>query len=100
MYWFIISSVLCPRRTSVTPTAVHRRLKSGLDKKLAIGYGGIVARSNQIQKAARALAQRSVEARKEAWGEDGFRRRMREWGKLGGRPRKATIKPRTEVPRV
>jgi hypothetical protein len=38
-------------------------------------------------KAARALAKRSVRARKQAWGEDEFLRRMQDWGKLGGRPK-------------
>ncbi|MGA3079092.1 MAG: hypothetical protein ABSG56_36105 [Bryobacteraceae bacterium] len=33
------------------------------------------------------MARRSIEARKRAWGEDEFRNRMREWGKLGGRPK-------------
>jgi hypothetical protein len=37
--------------------------------------------------AARELAKRSVEARKQKWGKKGFRERMREWGKLGGRPK-------------
>ncbi len=40
--------------------------------------------------AARLLARRSVKARREAWGEAEFARRMRAWGKLGGRPRKST----------
>jgi len=43
--------------------------------------------SSEIRKAAKALASRSIEARKRAWGEDEFRNRMREWGKLGGRPK-------------
>ena len=43
--------------------------------------------SREIRKAAEALARRSVEARKRAWGEDEFRNRMREWGKMGGRPK-------------
>jgi hypothetical protein len=38
------------------------------------------------------MAQRSVEARKKAWGKRGFKKRMREWGKLGGRPRKTDTK--------
>jgi hypothetical protein len=29
----------------------------------------------------------SIEARKRAWGEDEFRNRLRECGKLGGRPK-------------
>jgi hypothetical protein len=38
--------------------------------------------------AARELARRSVEVRKQKWGKKGFRERMRAWGKLGGRPPK------------
>ena len=38
------------------------------------------------------MAQRSVEARKKAWGKREFKRRMKEWGKLGGRPKKADKK--------
>ena len=41
------------------------------------------------------MARRSVEARKAAWGEAGFRNRMREWGKMGGRPA-GTTKKRSE----
>ena len=43
--------------------------------------------SSEIREAAKALAIRSIEARKRAWGEDEFRNRMREWGKMGGRPK-------------
>jgi hypothetical protein len=43
--------------------------------------------SSQTRNAAKALARLSIEARKRAWGEDEFRNRMREWGKLGGRPK-------------
>jgi hypothetical protein len=38
-------------------------------------------------EAARLLAQKSVRARREKWGDKEFVRRMREWGKLGGRPK-------------
>ena len=38
--------------------------------------------------AARLLAQKSVRARRKKWGEKEFLRRMRKWGKLGGRPPK------------
>ena len=34
------------------------------------------------------MAQRSVEARRKKWGKREFARKMRNWGKLGGRPRK------------
>jgi len=33
------------------------------------------------------MGRRSVEARKKKWGKAEFKRRMREWGKLGGRPK-------------
>jgi hypothetical protein len=39
-------------------------------------------------EAARELAKRSIATRKRIWGEKEFVRRMREWGKLGGRPPK------------
>jgi hypothetical protein len=42
---------------------------------------------SKATEAARALARRSVAARRQKWGNDGFRERMRAWGKLGGRPR-------------
>jgi hypothetical protein len=51
---------------------------------LAIGYD---FRMSKVKQAARALAQLSVSARRQKWGEEGFRERMREWGKMGGRPR-------------
>lgn len=39
-----------------------------------------------IEKAASLLGRKSAEARKKKWGAKEFQRRMREWGKLGGRP--------------
>jgi len=39
------------------------------------------------KQAARALARRSVEVRRKKWGEKEFKRRLRAWGKLGGRPK-------------
>jgi hypothetical protein len=33
------------------------------------------------------MGQRSVEARIKKWGKREFTKRMREWGKLGGRPK-------------
>jgi hypothetical protein len=33
------------------------------------------------------MASRSVRARIEKWGRAEFRRRMQEWGKMGGRPK-------------
>jgi hypothetical protein len=45
-----------------------------------------------LSSAASVMGQRSAEARKKKWGKKEFVRRMREWGKLGGRPRKAKQK--------
>lgn len=45
--------------------------------------------SPKTTNAARELAKKSVEARRKKWGRKGFVRKMQEWGKLGGRPRKA-----------
>jgi hypothetical protein len=41
----------------------------------------------KVNKAASLMGKRSAEARKQKWGKEEFKRRMREWGKLGGRPR-------------
>jgi hypothetical protein len=54
--------------------------------KLTLGYS-LLMKDQAISKAARAMAKRSVEARRKAWGEEEFIRRMHAYGKLGGRPR-------------
>jgi hypothetical protein len=41
-----------------------------------------------VNEAASALGKRSAEVRKAKWGKKAFTRKMREWGKLGGRPKK------------
>jgi hypothetical protein len=41
-----------------------------------------------ISNAASMLGKKSAQARIKRWGHKEFQRRMREWGKLGGRPRK------------
>jgi hypothetical protein len=46
------------------------------------------------------LGKRSYKARLERLGLERLQEIARENGKLGGRPRKATIKPRTEAPGV
>jgi hypothetical protein len=38
-------------------------------------------------QAASILGKKSAEARRKAWGEREFIKRMRAWGKLGGRPK-------------
>ncbi len=40
-----------------------------------------------VSKAASLMGRKSVEARKKKWGKKEFVRKMREWGKLGGRPK-------------
>ena len=41
-----------------------------------------------VNEAASALGKRSVEVRQKKWGKKEFVERMREFGKLGGRPKK------------
>jgi len=43
-------------------------------------------------EAAKELAKLSVAARRRKWGEDGFRKKMQAWGKLGGRPRTKSVR--------
>lgn len=44
--------------------------------------------ATKASEAASLLGKRSVKARREAWGKEEFQRRLQQWGKLGGRPRK------------
>ena len=71
-------SATSPRSTS---TGVNDFV---LDSNLALGYREAMTKASE---AARSLAMRSVAARRLKWGKEGFRKRMRAWGKLGGRPR-------------
>jgi hypothetical protein len=48
----------------------------------------------ELSEAASALGRRSADARKKKWGKKEFVRRMREWGKLGGRPKGSGRKAR------
>jgi len=41
----------------------------------------------EMQKAASMMGRQSASVRLKTWGEQEFLRRMREWGKLGGRPK-------------
>ena len=41
-----------------------------------------------VNEAASALGKRSAEVRQKKWGKKEFVKRMREYGKLGGRPKK------------
>lgn len=42
---------------------------------------------SRVSEAASLMGQQSAKSRKEQWGDVEFRRRMQEWGKLGGRPK-------------
>ena len=42
-----------------------------------------------VNEAASAMGKRSAEVRQKKWGKKEFLKRMREYGKLGGRPKKA-----------
>jgi hypothetical protein len=42
---------------------------------------------SKASEAARELAKLSVAARRRKWGDEGFRKKLRAWGKRGGRPR-------------
>jgi len=53
---------------------------------------GIMRDMKQLSEAASLLGRRSAKARRNKWGEKEFIRRMRLWGKLGGRPRGSTKK--------
>ena len=45
--------------------------------------------NRSVNQAASLLGKRSAEVRQEKWGKKEFVKRMQEWGKLGGRPKKA-----------
>jgi len=47
-----------------------------------------------VNKAASLMGRKSAEARQKKWGKKEFVRRMREWGKLGGRPKGSGKKTR------
>jgi hypothetical protein len=44
-------------------------------------------KAEDASSAASLMGRRSAEARIEKWGKREFTRKMREWGKLGGRPK-------------
>jgi len=47
-----------------------------------------------LNKAASLLGKQSASARRKKWGKAEFERRMRAWGKLGGRPKGSGKKER------
>jgi hypothetical protein len=46
--------------------------------------------NRSVNQAASLLGKRSADARKKAWGEKEFKKKMQAWGKLGGRPKKGS----------
>jgi hypothetical protein len=48
--------------------------------------------NRSVNQAASLLGKRSAEAREKKWGKKEFLKRMREYGKLGGRPKKSETK--------
>jgi len=49
---------------------------------------------DDLNKAASLLGRKSAEARRKKWGKKAFVTKMREWGKLGGRPKGSGKKAR------
>ena len=47
---------------------------------------------NKMSKAASLMGRKSAKVRQEKWGRKEFVRRMKEWGRLGGRPRGSSEK--------
>jgi hypothetical protein len=45
--------------------------------------------NRSVNQAASLMGKRSAEARKQKWGTMEFNKRMKQYGKLGGRPKKA-----------
>ncbi len=45
------------------------------------------AKKSDASKAASIMGRKSAEARAQKWGKKVFVKKMREWGKLGGRPK-------------
>jgi hypothetical protein len=60
-------------------------IDNSLDYYLSLGYCDDMS---AISQAASLLGRRSAQVRIKKWGQEEFERRMREWGKLGGRPGK------------
>jgi hypothetical protein len=44
---------------------------------------------SKISEVMSLMGKRSAAAREKVWGKTEFKKRMKEWGKLGGRPKKA-----------
>jgi len=63
-----------------------RPLSDELAFILPLGYRGHMPKKKN--EAAQSLARKSVRARQEKWGKKEFVKKMRKWGKLGGRPPK------------
>jgi len=49
---------------------------------------------SKISEVMSLIGRRSAEVRQEKWGKKEFKKRMQEWGKLGGRPKKSETDPK------
>jgi len=56
-----------------------------------------MSRMEPVNEAASLMGKRSAEARAKRWGRREFVKRMREWGKLGGRPKGSGKKKATDT---
>jgi hypothetical protein len=52
----------------------------------------IAAMPKGVTRAASLMGKLSAEARRKKWGAKEFARRMKEWGKLGGRPKRQPVR--------
>ena len=85
-----VCALTAPRKTA----AVVANEQLALAFNLALGYHMSMKQAIAARQAGRELARLSIEARKARWGEEGFKRRLREWGRLGGRPKGSGKKQR------
>jgi hypothetical protein len=63
---------------------LRRYLHRTLGSNLTLGYNH---RVTDVSKAASLMGRKSAQARQKKWGKQEFVRKMREWGRLGGRPK-------------
>jgi hypothetical protein len=68
-----------------------RRQRRLLLKYLTLGYNESMS---TVRGAASLMGRRSVEVRIKRWGKREFIAKMRDWGKLGGRPKGSGTKKR------
>ncbi len=78
------------------PLSLRVSAEDKFPNNLTIGYNNYMAKKQSVKEAASLMGKRSAAARRKKWGKEEFVRRMQEYGKLGGRPKKATGKKRKE----